>query len=83
MSIFAEASGLLTNLSKTECFPIQCANINLNFLDQANLVISQFPCTYLELPLHHRKPARAMLQPLIQKIGGRLPDWKINFFILP
>jgi hypothetical protein len=80
MKVFVDASGLATNMTKTECYPIQCANINMSFLDESNLVISHFPCKYLGLPLHFRKLTKDMLQPVIQKIGNRLLCWKINFF---
>jgi hypothetical protein len=66
-------------MAKSECYPIHCAGIDLGFLAAANLVASHFPCQYLGLPLHYRKPTRAMLQPVIEKIGNRLPGWKKNF----
>jgi hypothetical protein len=50
MSIFANASSLFTNLAKTNCYPIHCGDIDLGFLSNANLNISQFPCPYLGLP---------------------------------
>jgi hypothetical protein len=83
LNIFADASGLATNMSKTECYPIHCANINLHFIGTVNLKISHFPCKYLGLPLHFRKPNRAMFQPVIQKIEGRVPGWKRNFLTHP
>jgi hypothetical protein len=43
LQIFAEASGLFTNMNKIECYPIQCANINLDFISDRNLSISSFP----------------------------------------
>jgi hypothetical protein len=61
LEIFAEASGLNINMTKTEFFPIQCQNVDLSFLTEDNLVISSFSCIYLGLPLHHRKPTIAML----------------------
>jgi hypothetical protein len=86
LDIFARASGLETNMSKIECYPIQFVDINLNFLDMVGLKISQFPCKYLGLPLHYKKPNRAMVQPVIQviqKIGGRLPGRRSNFMTYP
>jgi hypothetical protein len=83
LSIFAESSGLDTNMGKTDFFPIQCDNIDLTFLTSRNLVISSFPCRYLGLPLHYKKPTRTMMQPLIQQIGGRLPGWKRNLLTYP
>jgi hypothetical protein len=65
LQIFVETSGLFTNMNKIECYPIQCTNINLDFISIRNLSISSFPCNYLGLPLHYMKPSRAMFQPII------------------
>jgi hypothetical protein len=83
LGIFAEASGLKTNMSKTEFYLIQCHNIDLSFLSSRNLAISCFPCTYLGLPLHFRKPTRPMMQQVVDKIGSRLPGWKRNLLSYP
>jgi hypothetical protein len=83
VNVFAQASGLTTKMRKTECYPIQCASTDLNFLNEVNLLVSHFPCKYLGLPLQFRKPSRTMLQPIIQKIGSRLPGWKRNFLSYP
>jgi hypothetical protein len=80
LNIFVEASGLTTNMTKTECYPTQCANTNLEFSTASNLVISHFLCMYLGLPLHYKKPSKTMLQPVIDKIGNKLPGWKKLFF---
>jgi hypothetical protein len=78
LKIFAGASGLETNMTKTEFYPIRCDNIDLSFLNSANLIISTVPCIYLGLPLHFRKPSKAMMEPLVQKIGNRLTGWEGN-----
>jgi hypothetical protein len=83
LEIFVEASGICTNMSKTECYLIQCGNINLDFLSDRNMSISSFPCKYLGLPLYFKKPSRVMLQPVIQKLGDMLPRWKRYFFSYP
>jgi hypothetical protein len=83
LNIFAEASGLVANLGKNEFYPIQCASVDLNFFTSRNIAVSSFPCKYLGLPLHFRKPTRAKMQPIIQKIAGRLPGWKRNIFTYP
>jgi hypothetical protein len=83
MTMFAEASGLFTNMAKTKCYPIRCAGIDLDFINSKHLVSSSFPCKYLGLPLHYKKPSREMLQPLIQKMHNRLPGWKRIFFSYP
>jgi hypothetical protein len=81
--MFAEASGLITNMDKTSFYPIRCDQIDLQFLNQANRALATFPYTYLGLLLNVRKPSRAELQPLIQKIANRIPGWKRSFFSYP
>jgi hypothetical protein len=46
-------------------------NIMRNFLGK----LSMFPGRYLGLPLHTRKLRKLEVQPLVDKIGARLPDW--------
>jgi hypothetical protein len=79
LQIFAAASGLNTNMTKTEYYPIRCEEINLDFLTSTGHTISTFPTTYLGLPLGIRNPSRAILQSLVQKIGNKLPGWKRKF----
>jgi hypothetical protein len=83
LDIFVEASGLVTNLNKTEFYPIQCNNIDLDFLTSRNYALSSFPCKYLGFPLHYRKPSKAMVEVVIQKIGNRLPEWKRGLVSYP
>jgi hypothetical protein len=83
LEMFAGASGLLTNMSKTQFFPIQCDEINLDFLTSNGRAISTFPCTYLDLPLSFKSPTKTMLQPLMQKIANRLPGWARGFLSYP
>jgi hypothetical protein len=83
LELFSEASGLAINMDKTEFYPIHCANINLDFLAHQDRNTSNFPCTYLGLPLHFRKLPRSLMQIVIQKIGSRLPGWKRNFLTYP
>jgi hypothetical protein len=73
IGIFAEPSGLFTNMGKTECFPIHCGDLDLSFLHDSGIILSQFPCKYLGLPLHYKKPSRSMLHPVVEKVGKRLP----------
>jgi hypothetical protein len=83
LSIFAEASGLITNINKTEYYPIRCQSVNLNFLAQQNKKIADFPCTYLGLPLHFKKIPKDLMLQVIQKISNRMPGWKKNFRTYP
>jgi hypothetical protein len=78
--LFGECSGLKVNMNKTEIFPIRLQpemvnNIVQNFPGK----ISTFPGRYLGLPLHTRKLRKIEVQPLVDKIGARLPGWKGKF----
>jgi hypothetical protein len=83
LELFAYASGLVTNLSKTQAHPIRYDHVGLSFLTDANIPIADFPCSYLGLPLHFRKPNKSTFYPLVQKIGSRLPGWKRDFLSYP
>jgi hypothetical protein len=66
LHIFAEANGLITNLQKTNYYPIRCNDTELQLLSsKGRNIFSIFPCTYLGLPLHFKKPNHATLQPLV------------------
>nr|AAX95130.1 retrotransposon protein, putative, unclassified [Oryza sativa Japonica Group]ABG22397.1 retrotransposon protein, putative, unclassified [Oryza sativa Japonica Group] len=81
LTFFAQTSGLHTNISKTEIYPIRCENINLvSLLANFPGMVKQFPCRYLGLPLHIRKLRKIDFLPLIEKIGSRIPGWKGRFF---
>lgn len=76
LATFGDASGLRTNLAKSEAFPIQYTEEQIS----AALQIfpakrGEFPCTYLGLPLHHSRLKAIHFQPLIDKLGARLTGW--------
>jgi hypothetical protein len=83
LQIFADVSGLKTNLAKTQCYPIQCQEINLDFIALSGHEASSFPCIYLGLPMHIRNPSKMGMQPLLQKVGDRLLGWKRKFMSYP
>jgi hypothetical protein len=83
LQLFADASGLITNLAKTCYYPISREGLDLQFIFCARRIVSSLPCTYLGLPLHFKKHNRATLQHLLHKIGSRLPRWKRGFFSYP
>lgn len=71
LSLFAQISGLHTNLTKTEIFPISCSGIDVEgLLPSFTGSLKSFPCKYLSLPLHFKKIRKLDLQPLIDKVGG-------------
>jgi hypothetical protein len=68
---------LRTNLQKSQIFPIQCTDEEVEPLfGPFQAEKGQFPCQYLGLPLHIGRTRRADEQVLIDKIGARLPGWK-------
>ena len=65
------------HLYQREIFPIRWGNdiiseALINFPEN----VCSFPGKYLGLPLHTRKLRRVDVQPLLDKIGGRLAGWK-------
>jgi hypothetical protein len=81
--IHLDASGLTTNMTKTEFYPIQCHDLDMQQILGANQTTSSFPCTYLGLPLHYKRLSKAAISPLVHKIGNRLPGCKRNFLTYP
>ena len=79
LQLFGEASGLRTNVQKSTVLPIQCMAEHLTTL-QAHFPcqISEFPCTYLGVPLSPYKLTKTQVQPIIEKIADRLPGWKAD-----
>ena len=80
LNFFGECSGLKINISKMEIFPIRMDNTVVSqLLQNFPGKICSFPRRYLGLPLHVWKLRRVEVQPLIDKIGARLPGWKGKF----
>jgi hypothetical protein len=74
---FGTASGLRVNLGKSAVYPIKCESIDLEeVMQNFPCQIKSFPCKYLGVPLSTRCLRRIEVQPLINKIAGRLPAWK-------
>jgi hypothetical protein len=78
-NLLVGSSRLGCNLRKRQLAPIRCN------LDQVELAISLFPCQlvqfpikYLGAPLSITKLPKASLQPLVDRMTGRLPSWKGN-----
>jgi hypothetical protein len=83
LEAFGKCSGLVTNLQKTEIYPICCNDQDLNAaLMGFQGKVGQFPCKYLGLPLHTRRLKRVDVQPLIDKITNKLPGWQGKHFSL-
>ena len=79
LDIFGHATGLQTNMAKSSVTPIQCGAEELNTIsDLLPCVIKDFPCTYVGLPLSIRKPTKADLLLLVDKVADHLPGWKVS-----
>jgi hypothetical protein len=69
--------GLHINLQKISIHPIRCKNMYLDHVLASFIGIrGTFPCQYLGLQLHTRSLQKVHVQPLIERIGQRLPAWK-------
>jgi hypothetical protein len=73
LQIFGECSGLKINMTKTEIFPIQCTNETISEALQ-DFILPWKIFGFASLHAQTQKGGR--VQPLIDKIGGRLPGWK-------
>jgi hypothetical protein len=74
---FGMATGLCTNIQKSQIFPIRCEGIDMpQTLKQFHVQQGQFPCKYLGLPLRIGRIRRENEQVLIDKVARKLPRWK-------
>jgi hypothetical protein len=77
LACFRDASDLITNVTKSEIFPIHCRGIYLtDILTAFPGKIAAFPGRYLGLPFHFRRMRKVEIQPLIDKIAAKLPVWR-------
>jgi hypothetical protein len=80
MDMFADISGLHTNVSKCQMTPICCSNDQVSAVQSWFLVqVVHFPCKYLWLPLSLFTLKNTDLMPLVDAMADRLPSWKANF----
>ena len=79
LSLFGEASGLKTNVQKSNVLPIQCSDEDLEIITSLlPCEVLSFPCKYLGLPLSLRKLTKDQVQPIIDRIADQLPAWKAD-----
>jgi hypothetical protein len=79
LQLFGEASGLQTNLQKSNVLPIRCGDEEIQILQQhLPCESTDFPCKYLGLPLSLKKLSRDSIQPIIDSIADQLPGWKAD-----
>ncbi|CAO2201417.1 unnamed protein product, partial [Urochloa humidicola] len=79
LQLFGEASGLKTNVQKSNVIPIQCSEeilVAVQHLLPCEML--SLPCKYLGLPLSLRKLTREQVQPIIDRIADQLIGWKAD-----
>jgi mannosylglycoprotein endo-beta-mannosidase len=79
LNLFGEATGLRTNLQKSNVLPIRCKENELAIVQSLlPCALTDFPCKYLGLPLSLKKLTKEQVQPIIDRIADQLPGWKAN-----
>ncbi len=74
---FGTATGLVTNLQKSQVAAIRCDNIDLTeVLQGIPAMRANFPLKYLGLPLVLGRMRKTDLQPVFDKISGRVASWR-------
>jgi hypothetical protein len=64
LHLFGVASGLKTNLQKSNVLPIRCEDHNLEVIQQQlPCAVDDFPCKYLGLPLTLKKLKKSTYNP--------------------
>jgi hypothetical protein len=75
--VFEGASGLACNLLKCQMAPIRCTEAHHQTAhDIFPCQLVEFPVRYLDLPLSIKQLPRSSLQPLLDRLGDKLPTWK-------
>jgi hypothetical protein len=83
LQTFGEASGLKTNFQKSCVILIHCEEVVLTTISGTlHCTLAAFPCTYLGLPISNKKLCKADLMAWVDKVGDRLPGWKVGLMNL-
>lgn len=77
LSLFAGASGLVTNVDTCVLTPIRCSDEMIAAAQEAfSCSVLPFPCRYLGVHLSLTRPHKVDEQALIDSVAARLPTWK-------
>lgn len=76
LTLFGRASGLHVNYAKSSATVLHGDPTDVEMITSLGCPIVDLPITYLGIPLTTRRPSAAQLQPLVDKVVGRLPAWK-------
>jgi hypothetical protein len=84
LDTFAKATGLCSNISKSQFSPISCTQELIDLL-QLHLPcpVAHFPIKYLGVPLSIYKLKCSELQPLVDAVADRLLSWKAGMLSHP
>jgi len=83
LQVFGDVSGLQTNLQKSCVIPNHCEGEIAEAVNSTlQCTTSNFPTTYLGLPISDKKLRRGDLLPWIEKIPNKLPGWKASLMTL-
>ena len=81
--LFGEATGLNCNFSKSSVTPIYCEGVDVgSILQGLECPVKPFPCQYLGMPISDSKLKKGELQPVCDKILGRMKGWKLALLSL-
>jgi hypothetical protein len=76
LSLFSKASGLHTNLQKSNMVPIRCDDQTIAAAKELlHCEFVDFSCKYLGLPLSIKKLTTAQIQNIIDRVASSLPGW--------
>ncbi|XP_040384518.1 uncharacterized protein LOC107305206 [Oryza brachyantha] len=74
---FEEATGLITNMHKSQVAAIRCHNIDIDhLLEGVPAMRAQFPLKYLGLPLVLGRTRKTDTQQILDKIMARITGWR-------
>ena len=84
LEVFGNASGLHTNLHKSNVIPIKCDRDIIEVVSGTlQCTTASFPSAYLGLPISDKKLRKGDLMTWIeQKIANKLPGWKASLMSL-
>jgi hypothetical protein len=79
LEVFGEASGLRTNFAKCSASPIACTEkVAAGAAAITECQLAPFLVKYLGIPLAIRRLTADAVQPMVDRIGDKLPTWKAS-----
>lgn len=77
LRFMGDATGLVSNFTKSSITPIHCSDEQLAAVTEVlGCPVRLLPIVYLGLPLSVRKPGKADLQPMMDRLAKSLASWK-------